>query len=387
MAGDSDPRAIARELVELIGRGFGWEYVAIFRVARVREQFEVVAQYDATGGKLSVRDDYTQPLDCGMLGHTRRERKALRAPDVRPPRPRPKGWRPPYDYIRSNRAQASAMCVPVCLDGKVEWVLDCESTLVNSFLQPDEDAIVALVRDIERTIRLWFESRLNKALLDWVDQGVVVVDERQRIERLNDAAARILGDTASRGGKLADFAADQETRRLLDEPSGLPGEGMRLALRQANGQTRIVQASARAPEDTFSRRIWLLNEIAQERWGVVLDEMRQTVQAVAAQTRGPLLLCGALLRQAQRAVDNGDVQSLASGILERAARTLAKTDITYERLASSLEAINEPQRESPARAVEPAVGTAGPGRGSAEARRTLTRFRRACRSAANPSGF
>ena len=120
---------------------------------------------------------------------------------------------------------------------------------------------------------------------------------------------------------------------------------MRLALRQANGRTRQVQASARVPEDTFSRRIWLLNEIAQERWGIVLDEMRQTVQTVAAQTRGPLLLAGALLRQAQRAVASGDAQSQANGILDRAARSLAKTDITYERLASSLEAISEPQRE------------------------------------------
>ena len=38
--------------------------------------------------------------------------------------------------------------------------------------------------------------------------------------------------------------------------------------------------------------------------------------------------------------------SLSSGILDRAARTLAKTDITYERLASSLEAISEPQRQT-----------------------------------------
>jgi hypothetical protein len=169
VAGNADPLSTARELVELIGKGFGWEYVAIFRVARVREQFEVVAQYDAAGGKLSVRDGYTQPLEgrkSGMLGHARRERTTLRIPDVRPPRPRPKGWRPPYDYIRTNRAQTSAMCVPLCLDGEVEWVLDCESKQVNAFLQPDEDAIVALVRDIERTIRLWFESRLNKALLN-----------------------------------------------------------------------------------------------------------------------------------------------------------------------------------------------------------------------------
>jgi len=347
-ASNSDTKEIAREVVELIGRGFDWEYVAIFRVARVRQQFEVIAQYDATGGGLSPRGDSTQPLDgreSGMLGNARRARKALRVPDVRPPEPRPSDWRPPHDYIRTSEAAASAMCVPICLGDDVEWVLDCESTQVNGFLKPDEDAILELIRDIERTLRLWFESRLNKALLDWVDQGVIVVDENQRIERLNDAASILLGSTMRFGSKLADFAADEETRRLLNEPSDLPGEGIRLALRAADGSARPVQASVRAPEDTFGRRIWLFSELAEERWGVALQEMRQTIQDVAAQARGPLVLAGALLRQAQRSLANGDAQKLADGILDRAARSLAKTDITYERLASSWDAISEPHRE------------------------------------------
>jgi len=228
----------------------------------------------------------------------------------------------------------------------VEWVLDCESTKVNAFQQPDEDTIVALVRDIERTIRLWFESRLNLALLNWVDQGVIVVDENQKIERLNDAAVRILGGgIALRGHELKEFAGDDATKRLLGEPSCLPAQGMRLVMGERRGPTRSVQASVRAPEDTFGRRIWLLNEIEQEKWGIILNEMRQTVQTVAAQTRGPLLLCGALLRQAQQLVAHSDVQAVAGEVLDRAARSLARTDITYERLASSLEAIEKPQRE------------------------------------------
>ena len=49
---------IAQKFVDLIGRGFGWEYVAIFRVARVRKKLEVVAQYDGTRGKkLSVPEE------------------------------------------------------------------------------------------------------------------------------------------------------------------------------------------------------------------------------------------------------------------------------------------------------------------------------------------
>jgi len=71
--------AVAHRIVELIGKEFDWEYVGIFRVARARQQFELVAQYDPTG-KLGVALSYTQPLEgreSGMLGHTRREKKNL----------------------------------------------------------------------------------------------------------------------------------------------------------------------------------------------------------------------------------------------------------------------------------------------------------------------
>ena len=338
---------IASRFVNLIGEGFGWEYIAIFRVARARGRFEVVAQYDATGGKLSVNADYSQSLESGMIGKTRREGVALRARNVRPPHPEPEGWESPHGYIRTNEAQSSAMCVPVKLGREVEWILDCESTQIDGFLQPDEDAIVSLVQDIERTIRLWFESRLNNALLNRVDQGVVVVDERQRIERLNAAASQLLGGEPLVGRLLADFAADEAARQVLASPSGLPASGLRIKLRSEGGRENPVLASARVPEDAFNRRIWLFSDLDATQWVVDLDHMQQTVKEVAAQTRGPLLLANTLVRQAaERLVSSGAAGQLAKNMLERATRSLNRTDITYERLASSLEVIREPQRET-----------------------------------------
>ncbi len=311
--------------------------------------FEVVAQCDKTGGKLSVPKDYSQPLegkDSGMIGKTRREGVALRARNVRPPRLKVEGWESPHGYIRTNKAQSSAMCVPLKLGAEVEWVLDCESTQVDGFLQPDEDAMVKLVKEIERTIRLWFESRLSNALLNRVDHGVVVVDEHQRIERLNAAARKLLGGGPLKGHLLADFAGNEAAQRVLASSSGLPASGREITLRNASGRECRVLASAREPEDAFSRRIWLFSDLAEYQWLLDLDHMRETVQEVAAQTRGPLLLANALVSQAQRLLSSGDAGRLAQDILQRATRSLNKTDITYERLASSLEVIKEPHRET-----------------------------------------
>jgi PAS domain-containing protein len=281
-----------------------------------------------------------------MIGQARRTGVALRARNVRPPRPKPQHWKSPHNYIRNNKAQASAMCVPVMLGREVEWVLDCESTQVDGFMQPDEDAIVALVGEIERTIRLWFESRLNNALLNRVDQGVIVVNEHHRIERLNSAASRLLGCDMAVGLPLAGFVRDEAAQKLLGSRINLPASGVQLTLRGADGRDRFVLASAREPEDTFHRRIWLFSDLADSQWIADLSHVRQTVQDVAAQTRGPLLLANALVRQARHLVSNSDAGRLAYDVLERATRSLNKTDITYERLASSLEAISEPQRKT-----------------------------------------
>jgi hypothetical protein len=201
-------------------------------------------------------------------------------------------------------------------------------------------------QDIERTIRLWFESRLNNALLNRVDQGVVVVDEHQRIERLNAAARELLGGGPLVGRALADFAGDDAARQVLSSPVGLPASGLRIKLRSEGGRGNLVLASARVPEDTFNRRIWLFSDLAAKQWIADLNHMQEVVQDVAAETRGPLLLANALVRQAGHLISSGAAGQIAKDILERATRSLNKTDITYERLASSLDAIKEPQRET-----------------------------------------
>jgi hypothetical protein len=198
------------------------------------------------------------------------------------------------------------------LGHEVEWILDCESTQVDGFSQPDEDAIVALVKEIERTIRLWFESRLSNSLLNRVDQGVVVVNEHQHIERLNIAARQLLGGGPLVGRPLAGFAATDAGRQVLAFPSGLPASGLEITMRSTGGREYRVLASAREPEDAFNRRIWLFRDLAERQWIADLDHVRETVQDVAAQTRGPLLLANALVGQAWRLVSSGDAGRLAS---------------------------------------------------------------------------
>jgi PAS domain-containing protein len=335
--------------VRKLGKGFRWEYVAIFRIARARNRFEVVAEYDATSASLTVGEQYTQGLDEGMLGATRQKERTLRVGDVRPPTPQLPDWKPPCGYIRTREAQVSAMCVPVRLGGEVEWILDCESSQVDAFHQPDQDVIEAIVAEVEKTVALWFESRLNHALLDSMSQGVVVVDEQHRIERANSAARYLLGCATADpvGCDLPSLGANPSDRELLSGAGAQGTAGVHLDLVGPDGQRRSVLALSREPPTTFNRRIWLLSDPSEQQWIAGLAHFRATVQSVAAQARGPLLLANALVRRAQRLLPDGATGAVA-GLLERAARSLSKTDITYERLTATLamqsEAIREGER-------------------------------------------
>lgn len=337
-----EPIELANKAVRKLGEGFGWEYVALFRVNRARDQFEVVAEYDPVG-KLQVSTGYKQGLQHGMLGHVLRERHELYAPNVRK---KP----PPYDYINTREAQASAMCLPIRLgqepDAKIEWILDLESSQFDAFPQPEQDALKKIVRQIERSLQLWFEARLCAALLNLVEQGVVVLGERTRIERANAAARKLLGlskdvqlPSEGRFRDLEAFAADRTTRELI--VGGHASSGAHLRLIGPDGIERRALAGASYRDEAFHRRVWLLADVEQAEWIGALRYMEAAVRTIVGQAHGRLLLAGALLRRVQ-----GDLNSESSAysLLDRAARNLMSADIPYERIACVHDVLAAPLR-------------------------------------------
>jgi putative methionine-R-sulfoxide reductase with GAF domain len=258
----ADPKALVQEAVQKVGKGYGLEYVGLFRVNRANSRFEVLAQYDRDG-KLSLSSGYTQPLTEGMLSHVLRKRCALAVQNVQT-------QPPPYDYISTSPAQASAMCLPIRLgngeDAEIEWILDLESSQFDAFPRPEQLMLEKIISDIERSAQSWFEARLCNALLNLVEQGVLVLGENTRIERANAAARRLLGlpqglslpikqegkETTERTkeaafAKLEAFAADDTTRALIVEGSA-SSAGSHLRLKGPDGiERRAWRSGTRQP--------------------------------------------------------------------------------------------------------------------------------------------
>ena len=93
---------------------------------------------------------------------------------------------------------------------------------IDAFPRPEQITLKKIVTEVERAVQLWFEARLCAGLLDLVEQGVVVLGQKMRIERANVVARRLLGlpreaklPSHDRYVHLEDFAADELTRQLI----------------------------------------------------------------------------------------------------------------------------------------------------------------------------
>jgi PAS domain-containing protein len=336
--------ALAQKVVEKLCQGFEWEYVGLFRVNRTRDKFEVVAEYDAHG-KLHVPLNYAQDLTKGMLARTLKERRALYVPNVtKEPAP--------YGYIQVSPSQASALTFPIKMSpdpkAQIEWILDLESSQFDAFPSPEQELLRRTVLEIEHAVELWFEARLATALLNVVEQGVVVLGGSTRIERANAAARKLLGlpkglelprDDDDPLGDLKTYAADRATRELIvGEQTSRAGVDLRL--RGADQIERRALAVASYRDEAFHRRVWLLADVEQAEWVGALKYMDTAVRAVAAQAHGRLLLAGALLRSAQSQLPEN---SPAHALIDRAARNVSSADLPYERIASVFDVIAAPR--------------------------------------------
>jgi GAF domain-containing protein len=344
----ANPVALAHELVEKLCRGFEWEYVGLFRVNRARGKFEIAAEHDEHG-ELKFSSAYEQELTDGMLGHTLNERRALYIPDVtKEPAP--------YDYIRINQHHASALTFPIKMGpdsgAEIEWIINLESSQFDAFPYPEQERLRRTVFEVERAVALWFEARLAAALLNVVEQGVVVLGGRTRIERVNAAARKLLGlpkdfafprndsrDPLYPLGDLATYAADRTTLEFLagDQVSGV---GVHLRLTGADQIVRTALAVASYRDEAFHRRVWLLADVEQAEWVGALKYMETAVRTVAAQAHGRLLLAGALLCSAQGKLPS---DSPVRALIDRAARNLSIANIPYERVASVFDVVAAPK--------------------------------------------
>ncbi|MGY4506963.1 PAS domain-containing protein [Bradyrhizobium sp. USDA 3650] len=333
----------ARTIATLLATGttqcFGWEYVGVFRVDRARGKFVLVAEHVKNDRNLLVKSaaqksEYTQDLSSGMLGSCLVQRSILVVPDISDSKRN-------YGFIQTAPDQRSAMTVPLFVNGKIEMILDMESSESNAFLGPDREAARGLAADCEQIFAARWHEAIELALMNRIEQAAVIVDAVGKICHMNGAAESIFGQARDR--ELVSFGARDEDIEELSQSGIQHRLHIHLTIGDAP-RTEVTTLANREPlNDDYGHHLWLFTSLADQSresdWGY----LEETVTAVARETRAPLLMADGLLRSAQSLLSKPELMRNCANMLEQAANHLLKADLTFERLSERLTVQQTPQ--------------------------------------------
>ena len=318
------PEEIAKALATNLASELEWDFVGIYGIDR---NFVLIGSCDLTEKKIfHLEPRLRLGLHRGMMATALTRGVCIRADDVTTDPP-------PFDYQRLDNFPAhSALCYPIKVGERFEWMLDCESAAVGAFHGPDLEVLNRLIERLRSTLELWFEMRLSRAILDGLKQCILVVDRDGNIQRANQSAIDAFGKSIL-GKPPADLALD-ESRKDLDPVRATTNA--RVRLRGVAGRPRPMLATIHMSSDAFGRWIVELCDPDEQQVLAGLQYAKTTVEEIAAQARGPLMLARALIGKAGKAVTDGSSSASIGDALSRAADNLGKADISYERLARAL---------------------------------------------------
>jgi PAS domain S-box-containing protein len=341
----SDARSLQRAaeiLVENLHGFFEWSNASIITIDERSQEFRLLRQ--KSDPDCALHPDFRQPLSQGMLGATLKaarsaatsEAEALLIEDTRVKPPK-------YDYIATNDKLLSAMNYPIRLSGEWRWIINVESASTNAFHGADAEALRELSLALQDELNRLYDAELNSVLLDKMPEGVVVVSPNGSIVRLNRTAVERFFDRKNVSGRLADYAADETTREIFR--GEVSETGRRLKLSNGAGRERAAMATRVDLSEEFQSSVWFLTDLDNLDWNVEYRYLRAVVNDVAQQTRGSLLLASAVMQKLARQFRGRPEFVSIEGAVGEALAELAKSDITFERLAGALSTLKEPIRE------------------------------------------
>jgi PAS domain-containing protein len=338
-------------LVRELRDTFDWDHVSVFAIQTSANgdgrEFRLLQQ--AYKGDYSLPPDFRQNSSNGMLGATLRAnpnphaeaRTSLVIENIRPQPER-------YDYKPVNAQLLSAMTCPVRFNGDWRWILNVEASVANAFHGPDKEAVDEIITQLEAELERLYHSELTRLLLEKIPEGVIVVGYDGAILAANPTATdRFLDpnfDTRPKFDRLVDYGADATTRDVLG--GRLADTSRRLELKGADGRIRPVLATRYELAAEFQSSVWFLTDLENLDWNVEYRYLREVVNDIAQQTRGPLILAANhlsnLVGELSNSADRGKVESA----IVRTLTEIGKADITFERLAEGLVAVKEPKRRN-----------------------------------------
>jgi len=336
-------REAADDIIVQLAQHFSWDHVALYRVNRQDDRFEVVTQHSLAPA-YALPAGYQQPTANGMLGATLANGCLLAVDDIGNPAYAQHGYGGPKRPLRS------AMTVPIHLNGRIRWLLDVESSVSHAFKGPDLDDLRQIIASLEEGLAQHLLSQTKQSLMAETEQAVVFVGREGGIIEMNRVATDMLGPeprpARNRAGSpsITDYAFPDDEATLGVLTSGFTVKRERIELLDGGGKPRSVLATRTDLDPSLDMSIWFFTDIADLDWARDLRYLRETVAEVARQTRTSLSLACNLTSQtvllhddARQGTPAEVVAAQAQDLGQRIVAEIGKADITFERLAGASE--------------------------------------------------
>ena len=166
------------------------------------------------------------PLGKGIAGHALQERRTRVIGDVRND--------PDFLPLESSPDLRALMVAPLHVEGKLLGTISLNSTTPNAFSKADVMLVTLLATQASAALyqtQLYTEARQEmgyvEAIIDNLNDGLVLLDRERRVLRYNPSLAHILGaDVRNIIGQRVDPTSDHPALRRLSTLLELPGDGL-----------------------------------------------------------------------------------------------------------------------------------------------------------------
>ena len=315
---------VARLLVGELARFYDWQNIAIFKVNRVRNRFELLAQAEGRHDGFPLPSGYGQELEHGILGYVYRTGETVNVGNVHDPASHPLA----AIYVPSTTATRSELCIPVQVLGQINWLLNLEDKRLNAFSPSDIEALDRVIHEIEITLQQIFHNITFEQIFAVASDAIVLTDFEGAIRRCNPAAEDMLGisEATAAGRSIGDFIPDQEMAEWVLSNNVLTRQ--RIRIRAPDGDERSVFVTGAALPDEYDRKVVFLDDIASRDWQRDLYSIAGVLGEVAAETRVPLSLAANLMRRVSRRISESPLHDA----VDAAVLQLRKVEITYDRV-------------------------------------------------------
>ncbi len=336
ISAQTDTKGVAELLVKELANFYGWQNVSIFKVNRLRQTFELLAQERGAIEGFLLSGNHQQPLHKGILGKVLERGKPINVPDTRAR----KG--DAAAYVASNPRARSECCLPVRILGDTVWLLNLEDARLNAFSSEDLKALQRIIEDIETTLETTFRGIILDEIFKVASDGIVITDAEDRIRRANPPARALLklDREGNDSRKLTDFFVDEEMRHVLSKGKQIAPSRAELKTAEGSRVSALVSGSV-LPEE-YGRRVIFLKEMEAIEWRRDSRAISTALSEIMAQTRTPLSVAATLLNRATRSISDEAGRLL----VEQAIHQISRAEVAYDRITLCGDSEAEQKRAS-----------------------------------------